>query len=283
MHNAVYHHEVTLSCRHGFDEYQFQTLHEPLSKYLASISDKYIFQLERGSGTHVLHYQGYCHTKKKIRSKQLAISSNAFFTGIRIVEASKAGTASLQTYCLKDRTRVAGPWADRPIYRGQDLPSTLFPWQSAIVSIIGDTPDSRIIYWIYDPTGCTGKSVLTKIICYKFKGCLLTYSNTKDLAYVAAKSPTALVYAVDLPRCKPKDNNLKDLFATLEQLKNGMIFSTKYVPETVFRLPPHVIVFSNYLPNLSLISMDRWKIAKVNAETKTMHWMTSAQIQMTSH
>ncbi len=46
-----------------------------------------------------------------------------FFLEDRILfqTGARAGKASLKDYVMKDASRVAGPWADHVIYRGQDL------------------------------------------------------------------------------------------------------------------------------------------------------------------
>ena len=48
------------------------------------------------------------------------------------------------------------------------------------------------------------------------------------------------------------------MYATIENLKNGMIFSGKYGSETKFFNQPLVFVFSNWLPDIEKFSVDRW-------------------------
>ena len=101
--------------------------------WLSSIADKYVFQAE-DTGDNP-HYQGYFHLKKKNRPKTLAKTVNAEFKGIELRACSSAGKEALRAYCMKDDTRVAGPWADKEIYMGVDLwPEERFlPWQKAMM------------------------------------------------------------------------------------------------------------------------------------------------------
>lgn len=265
--NACYHFDVTLSNTEHGDEDFFKSVQPHLEQWYKDTFDYYIFQLERGKETLNLHYQGYAHKKTKVRAKQLAIATNSLFNGIRIVPASRAGIESLKTYCLKDDTRVSGPYSDRPVYAGQDLPVTLYSWQAEVVRIITEPADDRTIHYIFDPTGNTGKSKLVKILIYKYKVNFLCQAATQDLLYLVAHSPPSHAYVVDCTRSKPKSVAYSDLYVAIEQLKNGVIMSTKYTPLTVLRTPPHVIVFSNSFPKLGLLSQDRWKIWTIQNRT----------------
>jgi len=46
----------------------------------------------------------------------------------------------------------------------------------------------------------------------------------------------------------------------LESIKNGLIVNTKYETGSKLFNSPHIIVFSNMSPDVSAMSMDRWKI-----------------------
>lgn len=46
----------------------------------------------------------------------------------------------------------------------------------------------------------------------------------------------------------------------MEAFKNGRMFSSKYCSVNKQFKIPHVIVFANYTPDLTQLSMDRWKL-----------------------
>ena len=87
--------------------------------------------------------------------------------------------------------------------------------------------------------------------------------NTKDIFYLKHEKPPSYCYAFDLSRSKPSDISLEDTFAAIEALKNGYCISTKYVPKKRLQWPAMILVFMNFHPskkNLSLLSLDRWRI-----------------------
>lgn len=49
-------------------------------------------------------------------------------------------------------------------------------------------------------------------------------------------------------------------YASIEAIKDGLVFSGKY--EGGFRLfpKPHIVIFSNWYPDLAKLSLDRWDI-----------------------
>lgn len=62
----------------------------------------------------------------------------------------------------------------------------------------------------------------------------------------------------------PRDNGNNVSYKSIESIKNGMIFNSKY--ETGYKLfnPPHLIVFANSPPDKSRLSSDRWKITQLD-------------------
>jgi len=49
-------------------------------------------------------------------------------------------------------------------------------------------------------------------------------------------------------------------YAAVESLKDGLVFSGKYEGGHRLFPRPHVIIFSNWFPDLSKLSLDRWDI-----------------------
>ena len=50
---------------------------------------------------------------------------------------------------------------------------------------------------------------------------------------------------------------------TIESIKNGLVFSGKYEGAQLIFNRPHVICFSNSLPDTTMMSADRWKIVNI--------------------
>lgn len=205
---------------------------------------------------------------------------------------------------MKAETRVAGPWADKPIYMGQDLPTVLYPWQEKLRTMITQTkPDDRTVFWIFEKEGNVGKTKFSKYMCFHHKVTaspiffsslslglapfsvpsqipFYTASSERDVAFQVLKEQGRAAYIFDIPRTideKQYGSDIKGVFQAIEQIKNGMVFSTKYAPERVCMSPPHVICFANFRPDLTRLSADRWCVLEIDKNTNDFVYFDSAR------
>lgn len=237
----------------------------PLKENLCAVLERdcksWVFQLE--DTTQNLHFQGVINMREKIRAKTLAKQWNAEFRGIEIQPASNGGKAALQKYCMKRETRIAGPWADKPVYMGDDLPVTLWPWQEQVKNYVLGPVNPREILWLHCPGGNTGKSDFAKYMQFHH-GCLkLCYGASGDLLNLVAKNAGRRAYIFDLTRCKPQLFSSQDLYSCIEDIKNGHFVNTKYETASILMSKPHIVVLANVLPDKSCLSMDRWNIQTI--------------------
>jgi len=115
-------------------------------------------------------------------------------------------------------------------------------WQLAVLKAVEEPPDARTIIWVYDPDGGCGKSTFAGYLRV-FKGAeLLIPGKGADMAHDL--EPGKALYVVDVPRTQGEYVP----WGFVEQLKNGVIFKSKYESQRVFMKPPHVVIFSNALP-----------------------------------
>jgi len=229
-----------------------------LVTWLETDAKAWCFQLEDTKDN--LHFQGYANLNEKIRPKTLAKALNDTFKGIEVQACSNAGKRELQKYCMKADTRVAGPWADRKIYMGQDLMPKLFKWQEKLKNYLLGEVNDREILWIVDEQGCSGKSKFCKYMSFHHKTLKLTYGDAKDLLNLVSKNPCRSAYLFDLTRTKPQAFSTQDLYSAIESVKDGHFINTKYETEEVMMSIPHVVVFSNQWPNRENMSDDRWNV-----------------------
>lgn len=141
------------------------------------------------------------------------------------------------------------------------------PWQGKILGLLSVKPDDRKIIWVCDRKGNIGKSFLCKYICLQHK-VIMCSGKTNDIFNQVnmwninnpddVQIPTCIV---DIPRSEFAHVN----YPALEQLKNGFAYSGKYEGGQIFGLSPHVIIFSNSLPDLEELSKDRWLIIDLDA------------------
>ena len=258
--NQVYHHSLRWSVPHTEDNRLM------LLDMLRTKSDKFIFQAEYTENNP--HYQGYFHTKQAIRSRTLAVELNDSLRGIEISPSSTNGLTALKDYCLKEQTRVAGPWADRKIYMGADLwPQEKHPpWQKALFKLLTGPPGDRFMYWIYDPVGNNGKTKFIKWLVYKHKALGLGYGHSTDVLNLVSKFQGRDIYCWNLTRAKPASLSEMDLYAAMESVKDGFFINTKYETDQILMDPPHVVVCANHIPKFNEISHDRWKIFRIHDE-----------------
>ena len=214
------------------------------------------------SGTQ--HIQGYVEFPKKVRAiGYMGIPKTIHW------EKAKGDRAANVTYCSKDGKTKGNLKAPRQI----KFPEMDRDWQKEILEIIQEEPDDRTIYWYWSDAGNIGKTTFCKFLCVKHEACLLsgkgadvrngalTWKNDKG-AY-----PDLCVFPV------PRSFNSDYLsYEAMENIKDALFYSGKYEGGTVADPCPHLFVFSNFPPDESKMSTDRWVIR--NIDDVSAHAMT---------
>lgn len=168
-----------------------------------------------------------------------------------------------KNYCKKTDTSVGDP--DQKIIRMVKDPlnnKELYDWQIKLIELIKSEPDDRTINWIYDETGNMGKTTLAKHLCLKYPNEALYISGkSADIKYGVTKfleneKNNLRICLFDFVR----SNENYFSFEAIESIKNGIFYNTKYESTMVLYDPPHVICFSNFLPDTDKLSKDRWNI-----------------------
>lgn len=252
---------------------QLEEQKEIVTKAFSKYAKHWVWQIEETPTTKRFHVQGYINLHMRNRPRRVAkLLSAQGMKGVTVKRSSTKGQEALRMYCMKEDTRIHGPYADRVIYNGQDLPLDLYPWQQTVVREISEKPDDRTINWIYDTVGNTGKSKLAKYLAVKCKAAVFPYMKVTDMQYQIVKKGARNTYIFDLTRCKPADVSSKDLYVALEDLKNGAVHSGKYDGGDLYMESPHVYVLCNYRPETKLLSMDRWKIREIHDKCIDQIW-----------
>lgn len=227
---------------------------------------KFIFSLERCPTTGRLHYQGHINLKSKLRVIEFAGKVRDFMPGVHASPDSERGSTNAEFYCF-DPTKpsfVAGPYADRdyivPDHSWVEQPRG---WQLFVKGIMTAPPVQRLIYWFWEPKGNVGKSNFTTYMELNCKVIGLGLGTARD-NYYAVSEMTARGYVFDVPRTPPKDFDWKDVYASLEKIKDCNFLSTKYKPKKVI-LPviPHMVIFANIPPHYHMMSLDRWRVYRI--------------------
>lgn len=234
---------------------------EFLKDKLNKWAKKWAFQLEQGEETGYKHWQVRISLKQKARQEEV----------LKMFELKGKGRCSPTSnenrdncfYVMKDETRLEGPWTDedKEVYiprQVRECPE-LFEWQRHIVND-ASVWNTRNINIVYCPHGNIGKSILKTHIGVYGIGRSLPYSNDyKDIMRMVMDTPKKSLYIIDLPRAISKEK-LFQFFSGVETLKDGYAFDDRYHFKEEYFDCPNIWIFMNTMPDLTLLSEDRWKI-----------------------
>lgn len=120
--------------------------------------------------------------------------------------------------------------------------------------------DDRQITWINDPKGNSGKTWFSKYLLANEHAIRFTNGKCKDIAY-AYNYEKYIIF--DFSRSTENHIN----YGIIEDLKNGMLFSSKYESTCKMFKPPKIIIMANFEPDKSKMSLDRWDIININLPT----------------
>ena len=139
-----------------------------------------------------------------------------------------------------------------------------YRWQARFQLFLTCTaPDDRTVIYVYNPDGNIGKTRFVTFMCAKY-GHMMGQNND-------AKSNASLwegqkVVFFDIPRSKPNVD-----WACVESLKNGMLVQTKYDVIIKVYPSPHLVMFSNAMPDFNQLSADRWLFIDDLSDDITFH------------
>jgi len=255
---------------------------------LTQLCKKFVFQFEKGEQNGYEHIQGRMSLikatiKKTLLDQFLKIFKVDESEAPNYLEPTTTGIHETKrnfNYVMKDTTRIEGPWTDDdfigkeilyiPIqFRG--LMDRLYPYQKLIMDYKVPQYD-RVINYIYSPKGNEGKSTIVGLMEVYDKGGIdvpsFVDSAEKIVNYVAdicidGKIQTGVSLFIDMPRALNKDK-LGNLYAAIEHLKKGLFGEMRYKTRRCRIDTPAIWVFANQLPDLTLLSLDRWKIWVIN-------------------
>lgn len=118
-------------------------------------------------------------------------------------------------------------------------------------------PDRKVT-WYWDPDGNNGKSFLADWLEVWRGAYIVTGGRYTDIAYTFnLEDYVVFDYARDMEDKFP--------YKLLEDFKNTRVHSTKYVPVVKRAKACKLIVFTNFEPDKTKLSADRWDVHKVPA------------------
>lgn len=132
-------------------------------------------------------------------------------------------------------------------------------WQKYVLDLVEGPVDPRAIYWFYDSEGNTGKTYLSRHLVDACGAFYCRGGKAVDIAYAFNGASVAIFDYV-------RDHKDYVSYGTIEALKDGMVFSTKYESQLKRFNSPHVFVFANFLADSSMFSADRLRVFQIRAD-----------------
>lgn len=215
---------------------------------------RYVFQEETGAeGTP--HLQGVAYFDNPISM------STAKQWNVRLhLEPSRCIKSSV-AYCSDADKRTGRLWARKfTVTADLDLlqMETLYLWQRELMEELRTRANNRTIIWYNDVDGGCGKTQLARLIYATFPGVqYLSSGNLKDATYqIVRRKDDPKIIVINLPRSAEG----RFSYATLETIKDGIVYSGKYEGGTRIFPSPHIVVFANFFPDVTQLTEDRWRI-----------------------
>lgn len=220
---------------------------------------KYVFQEEKGEEEGTMHLQGSIVLKTKARITELKKWDERIHW-----EATKNAKAA-DKYCCKEETRAGR------IFTHEKKKAFIRTWskfdelepRKEIMDIITEEPDKRTINWIWSEKGGIGKTSTCAYIEHNYENvCIVNGKGTDIKNQVIThlqRGDDLDILIINVPRCN--ENHVS--YAAMEEIKDGLIYSGKYEGGFANVEHPHVIVISNFHPELEKLSEDRWNIIEL--------------------
>lgn len=260
-----------------------------LKQFLNKITDYCTFQLECGTVANKNHYQGaFVLSGTRVSKKQLLGLFEQTFRNVSGLTLSKIyDKKAAMEYASKEDTRVKGPFhvGQKEKFSEEFAAMTLRPWQEQLYEFVLENKNNplireRKILWIEDSRGCTGKSKFQKWLRLGQKGIVarkLPVSTVERLISAVTKLTQQEVVdllMINLTKSRGQDQSMADMFATIEDIKDGFIVDTMYgkYTEAIFD-PPIIMIFTNEKldDHLNSLSSDRWLRLHINADLTIEH------------
>jgi len=254
-----------------------------LQKFLTRIADYGQFQLEEGAVKQKQHYQGCFELTGPRQPKKIVLEMfKETFKNVSGLTLNKVyDKVAVANYTTKSIGRVDGPWycGKKENYDEELSMSELRAWQQDLYKFLLQTRTSetkeakelrdRAIYWVHDAVGNTGKSWFQEWLRYGQKELVcrkLPVSSVDRLisaVHHISKDCEPDIFFINLTRTMGEDQSYSDLFAALEEIKDGYVVDVMYgkYNETRLKKKPSVVIFTNQSLDSfrSYLSDDRWR------------------------
>lgn len=254
---------------------------EKIKKYLNDIAKQWCFQLEKGKTTENIHWQIQINLKNKKRQSELINElKTSILKGSHVSRTSRNGTKASFSYCMKEDTRMEGPWTNKDEEEPDEIKGIeLRPFQKAIeedCKIKCTDENRRKVNVLIDPVGGNGKSVIMKHLGFRKIAHILPHNlaGEKIPGYVNSKLEVDkrkhLAFIVDIPRSGATTKQITDTLKNVEKIKDGYSSDWRYKTSEKFFSNPKVWIFCNEQLPWKTLTDDRWKKWLISPATQKL-------------
>ena len=259
-----------------------------VNKNYTDIED-FMGQLETGTETSIPHYQ-------------LAIKANSLCTKKKVLEALEKkveghinvqiqfNLENMKDYCSKETNFISERYSGK-IYKHQwqmdflerkpqlkEVLNNPFIWQEFVrKELLDKVADDRTVDWIIDPVGNTGKSSFARAYVSEVPtdGILMKIDNLDRMELTLIKKienyrmkhykdPKVIFF--DFPRASDP-SKIISATALMEDAKSGHLETTFGGKHKEIEISDvHIVVLSNNAPDLSVLSVDRWRLWRLGGQ-----------------
>jgi len=191
-------------------------------------------------------------------------------TGADVLQYETMADA-MRAHDVRLATNIKTVWehAKEEDYTVEDMDE--HPWQTQLADELADMKD-RSIVWVYDKVGGTGKStwaqhqhLLNRAL---YIGHLGKVSDFIEAMYNAKDEWDHEYIIIDLTR---QQESGCSIYACIEAAAKRVMTRQKYTSKTfVLKKQPKICVLANWPPDVSALSMDRWRIWEIDAGALTL-------------
>jgi len=233
--------------------------------FFTTYAKKWAFQKEEGAGGYVHGQARMSLVAKRTFGPLKELMDASGLVDYHLTPTSKGVALKGDTfYVIKVDTQLDGPWTDQDEREEKVMTKqlqkiqTLYSWQQSVVDYLKSWEDRKILC-VVQPAGDCGKSGFAEYCEYHDLAYEIPPMNDMQdiMAWVMGISTKWKAFIIDMPKAMKKDK-LGPFFAGLECLKNGVCYDKRYGPKKRRMDRPHVIVFTNSMPDTNLLSADRW-------------------------
>lgn len=241
--------------------------HSSYSSKIKPFCKYFIYKLEKGKEEQVFHLQGYLELLEKTRQTGMKkIDERAHW------EPAQASRLANIAYCSKLETKVSEPiiWdkSKEPKYTADQLMLVPFndfkKWQKEAIEKAKEPVNKRHIYWYWSSQGGMGKTEVAKHLIYYHNWGYLDGDKQSIMCSVLGEDGEKEIKAGYVFNFGRNKDMKKVSYSAMENLKDGLLFSSKYKSNGGLFPPAKIIVMANEPPHMDGLSEDRWIIINVD-------------------